>query len=187
MAKKITDENGNTYVQKKPFYKKVWFWILVIIIAGIAFGSMGGKKSSNGGEKVNSTSDSNKDNSSKSKFYKVGDSVKVDNVTYTLTGVSLTSERNQFDEKKPAEVVKVTYTVKNDSDSDIPVGTDVQVYGPDNKKAESYPNDNTMGSLSPGKEMDCTAHFGINSKGEIEILFSPIASFKEDAKFKATV
>lgn len=44
MSKKITDENGNTYVQKKPFYKRVWFWIVVVIVI-ILLGSMGGKKS----------------------------------------------------------------------------------------------------------------------------------------------
>ena len=32
MSKKIKDENGNVYVQKKPFYKKVWFWLLVVIV-----------------------------------------------------------------------------------------------------------------------------------------------------------
>lgn len=30
MSKKIKDENGNVYVQKKPFYKKVWFWLVVL-------------------------------------------------------------------------------------------------------------------------------------------------------------
>ncbi|WP_261806115.1 hypothetical protein [Lapidilactobacillus luobeiensis] len=38
MAKKIKDENGNTYKLKKPFYKRVWFWILVVIVI-IAAGS----------------------------------------------------------------------------------------------------------------------------------------------------
>jgi hypothetical protein len=32
MSKKITDENGNTYVQKKPFYKRVWFIALAVIV-----------------------------------------------------------------------------------------------------------------------------------------------------------
>lgn len=54
MAKKIKDENGNTYVQKKPFYKRVWFWILVVIVVAVG-ASMGGKKD-----------DGSKDTSSKS-------------------------------------------------------------------------------------------------------------------------
>lgn len=31
MSKKITDENGNVYVQKKPFYKKWWVWVLILL------------------------------------------------------------------------------------------------------------------------------------------------------------
>ena len=43
MSKKIVGDDGKTYVQKKPFYKRVWFWILVVILVIIAFGSMGGQ------------------------------------------------------------------------------------------------------------------------------------------------
>lgn len=44
MAKKIKDENGNTYVQKKPFYKRVWFWVLIVLVIIIGASAMGGKK-----------------------------------------------------------------------------------------------------------------------------------------------
>lgn len=36
MAKKIRDEQGRVYKLKKPFYKKVWFWVLIVFIIGIA-------------------------------------------------------------------------------------------------------------------------------------------------------
>lgn len=39
MVKKIKDENGNVYKLKKPFYKKIWFWILVAFISFIALGT----------------------------------------------------------------------------------------------------------------------------------------------------
>lgn len=45
MAKKIKDEKGNTYVQKKPFYKRVWFWILVIIVIAGVGSQLGGDSS----------------------------------------------------------------------------------------------------------------------------------------------
>lgn len=33
MAKRvIKDENGKTYVEKKPVYKRIWFWILVAFL-----------------------------------------------------------------------------------------------------------------------------------------------------------
>lgn len=43
--KKLFDENGNQVRGKikKPFYKKVWFWIVVLIIIG-GIGSMGGEE-----------------------------------------------------------------------------------------------------------------------------------------------
>ncbi|MGH2183110.1 phage immunity protein, partial [Enterococcus faecalis] len=77
------------------------------------------------------------------------------NAEYTLTGVELTEERNEFTEKETAQVVKVSYIVKNNDDKDIPVGMDIEVYGSDNKKAQTYPNVNTMGSVASAKEMDC--------------------------------
>lgn len=44
--KKVTGEDGKQYVmkEKKPFFKKVWFWILVLIVLAIIGGSLGGSK-----------------------------------------------------------------------------------------------------------------------------------------------
>lgn len=192
MAKKVRGEDGKVYKVSKPFYKKIWFWIIIIlVIAGIGGSLSGGKdkKSTNGGEKVSKdkTEQTSKSDTKSNDFYKVGDTVKVGDVEYTLTSVELSEERNQFADTDPANVVKISYTVKNNGDSDLPVGADVEVYGPDDKKSESYPNDNTLGSVAPGKQMDCVQHFGINSNGEIEIHFAPLISFENAAKFKASV
>lgn len=194
MSKKVMGQDGKTYKVKKPFYKRVWFWILAVILIVIIGSALNGrsdsnKASDNGGEKVtkSSTSASSSKEEKSDTFYKIGDTVKVGDAEYTLNSVELTDERNQFEENQPAQVVKITYTVKNDGDSDIPVGMDVEVYGSDNKKSETYPNDNTMGSVAPGKEMDCVAHFGLNQTGEIEIHFSPLVSFEKAAKYKVPV
>lgn len=32
MSKKITDQDGNVYIQKKPIYKRVWFIVLAAIV-----------------------------------------------------------------------------------------------------------------------------------------------------------
>lgn len=61
--KKIVGEDGKQYVakEKKPFYKKVWFWILaVIVVIGIG-GSFGG------GDDGNTAKDDTKTSSSKEK------------------------------------------------------------------------------------------------------------------------
>lgn len=42
MAKKIKDEHGNVYVQKKPFYKRVWFIVLVGLFVLGGLGKLAG-------------------------------------------------------------------------------------------------------------------------------------------------
>ena len=32
MSKKITDQDGNVYIQKKPIYKRFWFIVLAAIV-----------------------------------------------------------------------------------------------------------------------------------------------------------
>lgn len=46
--KKVTGEDGKTYVmkEKKPFYKKIWFWILVIIVIIVGVNMGNGDKNS---------------------------------------------------------------------------------------------------------------------------------------------
>lgn len=192
MAKKVMGQDGKMYKVTKPFYKKVWFWVLAVIIIAIIGGSLGESNNKNGGEKISSqnqteTTKTTQSSSNAIEFYKIRDTVKVGDASYTLNSVELTDERNQFEDEQPANVVKINYTVKNESDSDIPVGADVEVYGSDDKKSESYANENTLGSVAPGKQMDVIAHFGLNQTGDIEIHFSPLVSFEKAAIFKATV
>ncbi|HFI0450079.1 TPA: hypothetical protein ACGOY4_000034 [Streptococcus suis] len=42
MAKKIRDEHGNVYVQKKPFYKRIWFIVLVGLFVLSGLGRLAG-------------------------------------------------------------------------------------------------------------------------------------------------
>ena len=123
-------------------------------------------------------------------FYKIGDTVKVGKVTYTLKSIKTTTYRNEFADEKPKYVIEVTYHVKNNSkDEDLPVGTDLNVYSPTNTKLKIYPIQNTtVDSIAPGKEADVTTGFGTNKLGQFELHFEPLASFDtKPAKFKATV
>ena len=183
MSKKIMDKDGNTYVQKKPFYKRFWFWILAIIVVFGIGSALGGGKD-NGGSKVSSTSSSKK----ATKYYKVGDTVKVGDVTYTLKSVETTTERNEYADEKPANVIVVTYHVKNNSDDDIPVGADLTAYGPDNNKLKDYPIDGaTMDAVAAGKEMDVKTGFGLKKLGKVELQFAPLVSLKKAAKYQVDV
>lgn len=56
MSKKIQDEEGNTYVQVKPWYKKWWIWVLAIIVLFFVFGLVGGNKKGSSSSNSNSTS-----------------------------------------------------------------------------------------------------------------------------------
>ncbi|QEA48384.1 DUF4352 domain-containing protein [Latilactobacillus curvatus] len=186
MAKKITDENGNTYVQKKPFYKRVWFWILVVIVLIIGGSALGGNKD-NGGKKIDSSNSSSGKKESSSKLYKIGDTVKVGDVTYTLKSVEKTDERNEFEDKQPSNVLKIVYHVKNEGKEDLPVGADLNVYGPNDNKLTTYALENTMDSVAAGKEMDVTAAYGTDNLGKFELQFAPLVSIKHAAKYEVEV
>lgn len=84
MAKKIVDEQGNTSVQKKPFYKRSWFWTLAIIVVLViaAFG-----RSNDSAKKVASEPQTTTAKQVDHKTFKVGDTVKADGVTLKLNKV----------------------------------------------------------------------------------------------------
>lgn len=44
MAKKITDQDGNVYIQKKPVYKRLWFIILAAILLIVIIQQTSGEK-----------------------------------------------------------------------------------------------------------------------------------------------
>lgn len=192
MPKKITDESGKTYVEKKPFYKKGCFWIVAvvavaIIIGAVAGGSGGG--SDNGGTKVEkTTAKAKKSSAKKTEFYKVGDTVKVGDVVYTLKSVEKTDERNEMNDKQFKNVLKVVYHVKNEGSDELPIGADLDVYGPDNNKLDTYPiNGTTINSVAAGKEADVTTGFGTDKLGDFELQFKPLVSVNKAAKFKVNV
>lgn len=189
---KMIGQDGRQYIikEKKAIYKKTWFWVLLILLVTVISSLLGNDKqpSPNGGEKVTPTTQTTQENKQQlSDYYKIGESVSVGEATYTLTNVEKSEERNQFDESNPEYVIKISYTVKNNSDNDLPVGTDVEAYDAQDKKMETYPNDNTLGSVAPGKQMDCVQHFGLNQLGEIEIHFAPLVSFEQAAIYKVKV
>lgn len=183
MAKKIIGEDGKEYTikEKKPFYKRVWFWVLVVLVVSGAIGSTIDNEPKSGSKGNSAPSSVSKKTE---KTYTVGDTVTVGDVTYTLNDVQLTDERNEFEDSNPEKVIKVTYHVKNNSDDDLPIGADLNAYGPDNKKLETYPlTDTTMDAVAPGKEADVTTGFGLNGSGKVELQFAPLVSVKKAAKF----
>lgn len=142
------------------------------------------------GSSKNNTSSNNATSSKKvaPKYHKVGDTVKVGKVTYTLKSVEVTNERNEFEDNQPKYVIKVIYHVKNNSDKELPIGADLDAYGPNNNKLKSYPvNDTTLDSIAAGKEADVTTGFGSDKLGTFELQFSPLVSTEKPVKFRVKV
>ncbi len=147
----------------------------------------GGSESSSSNEKSSGEKEKQKtEKKEEKKTYGIGDTVEIDGVKFTLKNVSLTDERNEFAETNPKQVVKIEYEIENNAKEEIPIGGDLQVYDGTGNQVELYPLDNTMGSLQPGKKMQCVEHYGIE-KGPIEIYFQPMFSLKDPAIFKADV
>lgn len=97
MAKKIRDEQGNTYVMKKPFYKRWWFILLVVIALAGAFGSKNSSKEDKQAKTVDNTQTQQVANTEKQEtvkkdksepVYGLGQVVKVGDVEYIVKAKS---------------------------------------------------------------------------------------------------
>lgn len=65
MSKKVIEKDGKQYVEKKPFYKRIWFWVLVIVLAAAIGGALGGNGSSEKNSTAKSTESTKSTQSSK--------------------------------------------------------------------------------------------------------------------------
>ncbi|PEH08663.1 hypothetical protein CP354_02060 [Lactobacillus sp. UMNPBX3] len=157
------------------------FTIGATILISLSLAACGSKNNSNSNNRTTSTKVS-------PKYHKLGDTVKVGKVTYTLKSVEVTNERNEFEDNQPKYVIKVIYHVKNNSDKELPIGADLDAYGPNNNKLKSYPvNDTTLDSIAAGKEADVTTGFGSDKLGTFELQFSPLVSTEKPVKFRVKV
>ena len=64
MAKQIKGEDGKVYVEKKPFYKRVWFWILVVLVIFIGSAAVSGGRNSSSSSSSSSSAKSSSSSSS---------------------------------------------------------------------------------------------------------------------------
>lgn len=64
MARQIKGEDGKVYVEKKPVYKRVWFWILVVLVIFIGSAAVsGGNDSSSSSSSLSSAKSSSSSSS----------------------------------------------------------------------------------------------------------------------------
>ena len=161
--------------EKKKFYKKPVFWIIVaVIVAVVGIAAY----------QIKQERDAKEGRALVSSLLKE----KVDGVTYTLKSVEVTNERNEFEDKQPKYVVKVIYHVKNETGDELTIGNDSNVYDPDNNKLEEYAIDGTMlDSLADGKEADVTVGYSADKLGSFELQFRPSGDDADPVKFTADV
>lgn len=94
----------------------------------------------------------------------------------TVKSATWTDERNNFESKPAKKVLLVTYDIKNLSDKDIPIGVELSLYV-NGKKAESYPIQVTLNSLSPNRTLENATHaFAVNEEGSLELEVQPFMS-----------
>lgn len=127
MAKKIKAEDGKFYVEKKPFYKRIWFIVLAVLVV---MGVIGSFASGGGNDSKKETSKSTPTSKSSSKkteaVYSVGQTFTVGKVEYTVNSVSTTpSVGNEYVNKKAQGIYLVlNVTVKNNGDDALSVSND---------------------------------------------------------------
>ena len=198
--------------EKKKFYKKPAFWIIVVVIVAIvgiaahqikqeqeekeaqALVSSLLKKDSKDDDDVDTDDsdyddvDTDDDSGSDETYHKVGESTKLDGVTYTLKSVEVTDDRNSLENTQPKYVIKVVYHVKNDTNDELSIGSDLDMYDPDDNKLDTYPiSGTTFDTLTVGKEADVITGFSADKLGSFELQFCPSGDDAEPVKFTADV
>lgn len=139
---------------------------------------------SSSGKTSATTSNQSSASSSEAKAnYKVGDTITFENqASYMITSAEWTDERNQFDDTNPERVLKVTYNITNLGDDDITVGMSELSLYVGGSKMETYPNTNTIESISAGRNLEgAIQHFAVNGNGAMELEVLPFADFDSKA------
>lgn len=120
MSKKIIDKDGNTYIQKKPFYKRVWFWVLAIIVLIFfirVFNGSNGSKPTTSNESANSTSSvASSSKEKKQTEFKLTDTVDLNGVKFKVNNVSFSDGDDISTPDQGKQYVKVNITITNTSD-----------------------------------------------------------------------
>ncbi len=140
MAKKITGEDGKTYVEKKPFYKKWWFILIIVLIA---FGAIKGGSGNNSSQQSTTSNSSTQVKTSEETAatkaseetknteevtkaeHKIGEIVKVGDVEYVVNSKSLSQNvGGEYGKTANGIYLIVNVTVKNTGKKSITVTDD---------------------------------------------------------------
>ncbi|MBP3197842.1 MAG: DUF4352 domain-containing protein [Butyrivibrio sp.] len=193
---------------KKPFYKKWWFWVLVVLVLLVAAGSSGSKNSNSDSKKVgevaSSTETKTESTSStetakteekasestepvKTEYY-VGDILEDGNMRIVYVSSGEYTEDNQFSQPKDGnKFISVRFEFENISDkSDASVSFySFECYADGYACDMHYLNDESLSaSLSPGRTTSGNLIFEVPTDAkEIEIEYTTNVFTSDKIKF----
>lgn len=184
------------FLAKKKKVKGVLISTIVVFVLGLAslIGAIGTMASYGEDDKESSTkmadesskseNDGSEEKSSSDEKKQKGDTVEIDGVEFTLQGSEYIDDRNEFSDVQADKVLKVNVKIKNNSDSEIPVGGDLKVYA-DGEEVDTYPatdiQDTLLGSVSPDRSTSGSEAYAINGNPEkLELEFKPSMSFSDE-------
>lgn len=180
MAKKIKAEDGKVYVEKKPFYKRVWFIVLAALVVIGVLANMGGSdnsketasKSTTTSETTTTDSSSKASSEETEATYSVGQTFTVGDVEYTVNSVSTSQTVGDEFINKTAQgtYLLLNITVKNNGDDALSVSNDYFTLYKGKTKytsdstASLYASDNTgffLEEVNPGNALTSNVAFDI--------------------------
>ena len=105
---------------KKPIYKRVWFWLLMIVILGIILGAVSGGSSDSDSKNGKKTGENTTVVTEAPKtVFKKGDVVELDGASIVVNKVTKVNGDDWNRPKNGHEYVIVEVTIKNESTSSI--------------------------------------------------------------------
>lgn len=186
MAKKIKAEDGKVYVEKKPFYKRVWFILLAAFVVIGIFANMGGdsdskdtsasstatSKASSSMENTSTSSSSESNSEKKETVYSVGQTFTVGDVEYTVNSVSTSQTVGDefLNETAQGTYLLLNVTIKNNGDDALSVSNDYFTLYKGKTKytsdstASLYASDNSgffLEKVNPGNALTSNVAFDI--------------------------
>ncbi|WP_207733524.1 DUF4352 domain-containing protein [Romboutsia sp. 1001285H_161024_C4] len=104
----------------KPFYKKIWFWVLVVIIIAAIAGSGSNKPKLVSEDKPIVTKE---EKSNKEEVFNIGDTIELDKFKITVNEVKTTNGSDFIKPQEGNEFLYVDATVENISDKEQTVSS----------------------------------------------------------------
>lgn len=140
----------------KPFYKKIWFWVLVVIIIAAIGGSGSNKPKLVSEDKPIVTKE---EKSSKTEVFNIGDTIELDKFKITVNEVKTTNGSEFIKPQEGNEFLYVDATIENISDKEQTVSSVLmfKVVDKDGRAMKQTIVENANGQLDgtigPGRKM----------------------------------